>query len=73
MDTPPVMPRGVVVHKASGPVPCELTYRGTKTEEDGVECHVWSCPTLFEPLKGDSITVEFMPGLTGIHFGEKES
>jgi hypothetical protein len=69
--TQPLKPVNVVVHKPGGDVPCELVYRGTDGScDEGHPVHVWSCPTTFEPDKGDSITMDMMPGHTSIQFGE---
>ena len=73
MIGPPVMPTDVVVYKRDKPpVRCELVYRGLKTDEDGTTCHIWSCPTHFNPRNGDRISIGMMPALTGITFGEDD-
>ena len=61
----PPCPEGVRIRHCDGTeTPCTLTYSGR--DEDG--CRIWAADQPFDPLAGDRLQVELMPGRTVITF-----
>ena len=61
----PPSPEGVRIRHCDGTeTPCTLTYSGR--DEDG--CRIWAADQPFDPLAGDRLQVELMPGRTVITF-----
>jgi hypothetical protein len=61
----PVPPEGVrIVHRDGTTTECPVLYAG----RDETGCHIWECVQPFDPAAGDRISVDRLPGRTGITF-----